>query len=198
MSSSWFFGRASVKWILSEDFIFPSIFSLREHLCVPGAVTCIDLCGTFLRVIYKFSFIFSYSQSLLSTKQKTTTTTTKIYIYCCRSSEWNVIVDVFDVKSYIVAYSGLHEDWTKEGVCWISHYFTPLTSVSCPQEVHVDHEMTMNQGRTVWDGKTELSYSPDSRKTLTFSSSLKDISDAYRSVTRTTGFCTFATKYNTV
>ena len=50
------------------------------------------------------------------------------------------------------------------------------------QEVHVDHEMTVNQGRTVWDGKTALSYSPDSRKTLTLASSLKDVSDVYRSV----------------
>ena len=61
-------------------------------------------------------------------------------------------------------------------------YFTPLTSALCVQEVHVDHEMTVNQGRTVWDGKTALSYSPDSRKTLTLASSLKDVSDVYRSV----------------
>ena len=46
----------------------------------------------------------------------------------------------------------------------------------------MDHEMTVNQGRTVWDGKTALSYSPDSRKTLTLASSLKDVSDVYRSV----------------
>ena len=60
--------------------------------------------------------------------------------------------------------------------------FLTLTSVSRLQQVHVDHEMTLNQGRTVWDGRTELSYSPDSRKTLTLSSSLKDVSDTYRSV----------------
>ena len=46
----------------------------------------------------------------------------------------------------------------------------------------MDHEMTLNQGRTVWDGKTALSYSPDSRKTLTLASSLTDVSDVYRSV----------------
>ncbi len=34
----------------------------------------------------------------------------------------------------------------------------------------------MNQGRTLFNGKTELSYSSDSRKTLTLTSSLEDIS----------------------
>ncbi|XP_076462150.1 uncharacterized protein LOC143294657 [Babylonia areolata] len=46
------------------------------------------------------------------------------------------------------------------------------------KEVHVDHEMALNEGRTVWDGKTAVSYSPDARRTLTLTSSLKDISDS--------------------
>ncbi|KAL8584622.1 hypothetical protein ACOMHN_002351 [Nucella lapillus] len=49
------------------------------------------------------------------------------------------------------------------------------------KEVHIDHEMALNQGSTVYDGKTALSYSPDSRRTLTLTSSLKDISDSYSS-----------------
>lgn len=48
------------------------------------------------------------------------------------------------------------------------------------QEVRIDSEVAVNQGRTVWDGKTAVSYSTDSRKTLTLSSSLKDVSDSYR------------------
>ena len=59
---------------------------------------------------------------------------------------------------------------------------TPLRYVDCPQEVHIDHEMEVNQGSTLWDGRTEFSYSPDSRRTLTLASSLKDVSEAYRSV----------------
>ncbi len=39
--------------------------------------------------------------------------------------------------------------------------------------------MTMNDGRTLFDGKTEFSYSPDSRKTLTLTSKVEDISNGY-------------------
>nr|KAG5709527.1 hypothetical protein BaRGS_001577 [Batillaria attramentaria] len=46
------------------------------------------------------------------------------------------------------------------------------------KEVRIDSEMEVNQGRTMWDGKTALSYSPDSRKTITLSSSLKDVSES--------------------
>ena len=45
------------------------------------------------------------------------------------------------------------------------------------KEVKIAHEMQMNRGRTLWDGKTDLSYSPDARKTLTVASSLKDVSE---------------------
>ncbi|XP_070194611.1 uncharacterized protein [Littorina saxatilis] len=49
------------------------------------------------------------------------------------------------------------------------------------KEVHIDHEMEVNQGRTVWDGRTQLSYSKDSRRKLTVASSLKDVSASFQS-----------------
>lgn len=39
--------------------------------------------------------------------------------------------------------------------------------------------MTVNKGRTLFDSKTEFSYSPDSRKTLVLTSRLEDISRGY-------------------
>ena len=39
--------------------------------------------------------------------------------------------------------------------------------------------MVMNEGRTLFDGKTQLSYSTDSRKTLTLTSRMEDISYGY-------------------
>ncbi|XP_046361600.2 uncharacterized protein LOC124138779 [Haliotis rufescens] len=50
---------------------------------------------------------------------------------------------------------------------------------SIGKDIKVDTELTLNDGRTLFDGKTELSYSSDSRKTLTLSSKVEDISYGY-------------------
>ncbi|XP_046569575.1 uncharacterized protein LOC124277891 [Haliotis rubra] len=47
---------------------------------------------------------------------------------------------------------------------------------SIGKNIQIDTEMLLNDGRTVFNGKTQLSYSSDSRKTLTLTSRLDDIS----------------------
>ena len=47
------------------------------------------------------------------------------------------------------------------------------------QDIKLNTELTINDGRTVFDSKTEFSYSPDSRKTLTLTSKVEDISYGY-------------------
>ena len=44
------------------------------------------------------------------------------------------------------------------------------------QNVQVDSEMVVNRGQIIFDAKTELSYSSDSRKKLVIMSKLEDIS----------------------
>jgi hypothetical protein len=47
------------------------------------------------------------------------------------------------------------------------------------QEVHIDTQMNLNEGRLLFDGKTELTYSSDSRKIFTIMSRLEDISNTF-------------------
>ncbi|KAJ8315900.1 hypothetical protein KUTeg_006534 [Tegillarca granosa] len=50
---------------------------------------------------------------------------------------------------------------------------------SIGKDVHLDSEMTLNDGRVIFDGKTEFRYSDDSRKKLVIYSKLEDISAGY-------------------
>ncbi|KAK7501815.1 hypothetical protein BaRGS_00006901, partial [Batillaria attramentaria] len=57
-------------------------------------------------------------------------------------------------------------------------------TVSLPaigQELRVESEVAMNEGKTLLDATTALSYSPDARKTLTLSSKLEDTTSAWTS-----------------
>ncbi|KAL8597069.1 hypothetical protein ACOMHN_057558 [Nucella lapillus] len=56
-----------------------------------------------------------------------------------------------------------------------------LSLPSINQEVRVQSEVAVNQGRTLLDSTTALTYSPDSRKVLTFTSTLKDTTGAWES-----------------
>ncbi|RUS87829.1 hypothetical protein EGW08_004428 [Elysia chlorotica] len=47
------------------------------------------------------------------------------------------------------------------------------------KEIHIDGELMSQNGRILLDAKTDISYSKDSRKTLTLTSKLEDISDYY-------------------
>ena len=44
------------------------------------------------------------------------------------------------------------------------------------QDVKLGTEVMLNEGRTLFNGKTSFSYSPDTRKTLTLLSKLEDLS----------------------
>ncbi|XP_071088621.1 uncharacterized protein [Haliotis cracherodii] len=50
---------------------------------------------------------------------------------------------------------------------------------SIGKNIQIDTEMLMNDGRTIFNGKSQLSYSSDSRKTITLTSRLEDISYGY-------------------
>ncbi|KAL8574776.1 hypothetical protein ACOMHN_035319 [Nucella lapillus] len=56
-----------------------------------------------------------------------------------------------------------------------------LSLPSINQEVRVQSEVAVNQGRTLLDSTTALTYSPDSSKVLTFTSTLKDTTGAWES-----------------
>ena len=49
------------------------------------------------------------------------------------------------------------------------------------QDVKIGTEMSVNEGRILFNSKTEFSYSEDTRKTLTLMTSLEDISSGYES-----------------
>ncbi|KAK6188791.1 hypothetical protein SNE40_004897 [Patella caerulea] len=51
-----------------------------------------------------------------------------------------------------------------------------LSLPSIKRDIRIGSEMTLDRGRVIFDGKTELSYSPDSRKTLILTSNVKDVS----------------------
>ncbi|XP_050402855.1 uncharacterized protein LOC126819071 [Patella vulgata] len=51
-----------------------------------------------------------------------------------------------------------------------------LSLPSIKRDIRIGSEMTVYRGRVIFDGKTELSYSPDSRKTLILTSNVKDVS----------------------
>ncbi|XP_071116773.1 uncharacterized protein [Haliotis cracherodii] len=50
---------------------------------------------------------------------------------------------------------------------------------SIGKNIQIDTEMLLNDGRTVFNGKTQVSYSSDPRKTLTLTSRMDDISYGY-------------------
>ncbi|XP_041357844.1 uncharacterized protein LOC121374798 [Gigantopelta aegis] len=50
---------------------------------------------------------------------------------------------------------------------------------SIGKDIKIGTEMSVNEGRTLFNSRTQFSYSQDSRKTLTFMSSLRDISTRY-------------------
>ena len=54
-----------------------------------------------------------------------------------------------------------------------------LKNSNAHQEIHIDSEITLKSGRIILDTKTDISYSKDSRKTLTLTSKVEDISDYY-------------------
>ncbi|GFS01680.1 apolipophorin [Elysia marginata] len=54
-----------------------------------------------------------------------------------------------------------------------------LSMPSIRKEIRVDSEIAVKSGRIILDAKTDISYSKDSRKTLTLFSKLEDISDYY-------------------
>ena len=49
------------------------------------------------------------------------------------------------------------------------------------QDVTIETKMRINEGRTIFNGRTALSYSMDSSKTWTFISTLEDVSTGYGS-----------------
>ncbi|XP_050403910.2 uncharacterized protein LOC126819756 [Patella vulgata] len=51
-----------------------------------------------------------------------------------------------------------------------------ITLPNNQQDIRIGTEMTVDSGRTLFDGKTEFSYSPDSRKTLVLTSNVQDVS----------------------
>ncbi|GFO07586.1 apolipophorin [Plakobranchus ocellatus] len=54
-----------------------------------------------------------------------------------------------------------------------------LTMPALRKEIRMDGEISVQNGRVILDARTDISYSTDSRKTLTLTSKLEDISDYY-------------------
>ncbi|XP_053393703.1 uncharacterized protein LOC123525510 [Mercenaria mercenaria] len=54
-----------------------------------------------------------------------------------------------------------------------------LMMPSIGKEVQIDSQMSLNKGRILFDGKTELTYSRDSRKKFTIMSRLEDVSNSW-------------------